>query len=123
MSRSITAVVSLTTTMFLASIGHADTITVSPFAGPNDLNLTGSFFLAANVGSTTPAGDLTVGSANFLSLSNAYNATGGLATLTGAWADLDPFAVQLRYIPGARLPIMPTSAQSCTAWTTHQVLR
>ncbi len=93
MFRSLTATMAVTLAILLNSIGAADSITVGSFAGPNDLKLTGSFFLAANVGSTSVAGNLSVGSANFLSLSNALNATGGLATLSGATGgDINSFA-------------------------------
>jgi hypothetical protein len=74
------------------STASAGIITIDSFAGPSDLNLSGPFFLAANVGSGTSAGDLTVGNANFLHLSLASNGTGGLATLDSAAGDLDPFA-------------------------------
>lgn len=79
---------------------RADSIIVSSFGGIQDLDLTGPFYLAANVGSTTTAGDLTAGGANFLSLSNTFNDTGGKATLAGATGgDLDPFASSPAYSP------------------------
>ncbi len=101
MPRSLSAMTTCTISALLVSISGADTITVAPFAGPNGLKLSGSFFLAANVGSTTSAGNLTVGSANFLSLSTVYNATGGLATLDSATGgDLNPFAALPVYTGG-----------------------